>query len=214
MNVTNNCRTNEYLSTIIIGGIRLLGTLIFIPVVRFIPRKVVLAITSMLMGISTMVLGFVMFSKEHSNQIPALTSIDWLPLFCVTIFMLADSIGLGSIPFIYIGEFFPSDLRSFLSGMTVSFANLMLFAAVKTFPTLCTSIGDSNTFWIYSAVCFATTIFTLTFIPETRGKSLQEIQECFGHKEQPQHPSQEYISPRDSPLLSPRYPRISLQFTQ
>lgn len=166
------------------------------------------------MGISTMVLGFLMFSKEHSIQIPALTSIEWLPLFCVTTFMLADSIGLGSIPYIYIGEFFPSDLRSFLSGVTVSFANLMMFIAVKTFPSLCTTIGDSSTFWIYSSVCFFATIFTVVFIPETRGKSLQDIEEFFGQRIQPRPSSPQYVSPRDSPLLSPRYPRISLQFTQ
>lgn len=101
-------RMNEYTSSIIIGSIRFIGTLIFIAAVKFLPRKVVLVLTSMLMGISMMVLGFIMLSREQSVKDSAMGSPDWLPLLCVTIFMLADVIGLGSIPFLYIGEFFPS----------------------------------------------------------------------------------------------------------
>jgi hypothetical protein len=55
--------------------------------------------------------------------------------------MIADSIGLGSIPFLYVGEFFPTEMRSVMSGMTTGLANLELFLAVKTFPNLCHQVS-------------------------------------------------------------------------
>ena len=97
----------------------------------------------------------------------------WLPLFCITLFMIADAVGLGSIPFVFVGEFYASDMRSVMSGLTTGLANLELFLAVKTFPNICTRIGDSGAFWLYAAVCFTAIIYTLLCIPETRGKSLQ-----------------------------------------
>jgi hypothetical protein len=61
------------------------------------------------MGISLLVLSFVMYSRENGGQIRnTLDGLYWLPLLCVTIYILADAVGLGSIPYLYIGEFFPS----------------------------------------------------------------------------------------------------------
>ena len=87
--------------------------------------------------------------------------------------MIADSIGLGSIPFLYVGEFYPSEMRSVMSGLTTGLANVELFLAVKTFPNICSRVGDSGAFWMYAAVCFTAIIYTLICIPETRGKTLQ-----------------------------------------
>jgi hypothetical protein len=57
--------------------------------------------------------------------------------------------------------------------ITLGLSNLELFLAVKTFPNLCNTIGDSGAYWLYAAVCFTTIIFVLMCVPETRGKSLQ-----------------------------------------
>ena len=87
--------------------------------------------------------------------------------------MIADAVGLGSIPFVFVGEFYASDMRSVMSGLTTGLANLELFLVVKTFPNICTRIGDSGAFWLYAAVCFTAIIYTLLCIPGTRGTSLQ-----------------------------------------
>ena len=52
-------------------------------------------------------------------------------------------------------------------------ANLEMFILVKTFPNLNASMGHHGTFWLYAGVCFATIVYVLLYIPETRGKTLQ-----------------------------------------
>ena len=57
----------------------------------------------------------------------------------------------------------------FFSGLS----NLNMFIVVKTFPGLTNMVGDSGTFWLYSAFCFVMILYTLVWIPETKGRSLQ-----------------------------------------
>ena len=55
----------------------------------------------------------------------------WLPVLCVVLFSVADPLGLGSIPFLYSAEFFPTEMRSILSGVTAGLSNLEMFLVVK-----------------------------------------------------------------------------------
>jgi hypothetical protein len=68
------------------------------------------------------------FSQTHLfTLVGSVEGLYWLPLLCITVFMIADSLGLGSIPFVFVGEFFPSEMRSVMSGLTTGLANLELF---------------------------------------------------------------------------------------
>jgi facilitated trehalose transporter len=205
---------NEYLSAVIAGLIKLLGSLIYIPAVKYLSRRVLICSSSLVMGISLSILGLAMYSHE-TGLIASLDHISWLPLICVTVYMLADPIGLGSVPFLYVAEFFPSEMRSLLSGITIGLANLELFIVVKTFPNLNAVMGSSGTFWLYAGCCFATIVFTLLTIPETKGRTLEDIEEYFSHKESL------YVTPLPTPVGTPAttkrglapYPHLSIQFT-
>merc|ERR1711923_424280 len=95
-----------------------------------------------------------------ANELPS-----WLPLACVTLYMAVDPLGLSSIPFVYMAEFYSGELRSLLSGITIGLSNLELFIVVKTFPNLTGSmIGTSGTFWLYAGFCFVTLLYTLVWI--------------------------------------------------
>lgn len=203
---------DQYLSAIVIGIIKLIGTVLFVPAVRYYSRRLLLCLSSLVMGLSLLVLAVFMYARENGGSMgETFESLYWLPLCCVTFYIIADALGLGSIPFLYVGEFFPSEMRSVMSGLTIGLSNLELFLAVKTFPNLCNTIGDSGAYWLYAAVCFTTIIFVLMCVPETRGKSLQDIEKYFGYKEN-LHVSP-FPTPKDTPTSSPRYPRLSLQFT-
>merc|ERR1712080_433568 len=79
------------------------------------------------------------------------------------------------VPFLYMGEFYPSQMRSLLSGVTIGISNLEMFVVVKTFPNLTNTMGDSGTFWLYAGFCFVTILYTLVWIPETKGRSLEDM---------------------------------------
>merc|ERR1712186_249524 len=107
-----------------------------------------------------------------------------LPLACVTLYMAVDPLGLSSIPFVYMAEFYSGELRSLLSGITIGLSNLELFIVVKTFPMLSLKYGDAAT-------------FTLIFIPETKGKSLEEIGDYFNYKRNL------HVTPFPTPFATP-----------
>jgi len=115
---SGNGAINSYLSAIIIGAIKFLGAILYIPAVKYISRRMLICGSSFVMGISMSVLGLAMYSHE-SGLYSNLGIMVWLPLVCITIYMLADPIGVGSVPFLYLGEFFPAETRSILSGITV-----------------------------------------------------------------------------------------------
>ena len=67
---------------------------------------------------------------------PIMGDLYWLPVLCVVVFSVADPLGLGSIPFLYSAEFFPTEMRSILSGVTAGLSNLEMFLVVKVHVVL------------------------------------------------------------------------------
>jgi len=193
---SGNGAINSYLSAIIIGAIKFLGAILYIPAVKYISRRMLICGSSFVMGTSMSILGLAMYSHEtglYSN----IEAMVWLPLVCVTIYMLADPIGVGSVPFLYLGEFFPAEMRSILSGITIGLSNLEMFIVVKTFPNLTNMVGDSGTFWLYAAFSFVMIVYTLVWIPETKGRTLQDIEAYFSYKENL------HVTPFATPVQSP-----------
>jgi len=193
---SGNGAINSYLSAIIIGAIKFLGAILYIPAVKYISRRMLICGSSFVMGTSMSILGLAMYSHE-SGLYSNLEALVWLPLVCITIYMLADPIGVGSVPFLYLGEFFPAESRSILSGITVGLSNLNMFIVVKTFPGLTNMVGDSGTFWLYSVFCFVMILYTLVWIPETKGRSLQDIEQYFNYKENL------HVTPYATPVSTP-----------
>ena len=76
-------------------------------------------------------------------------------------------------------------------------SNLNMFIVVKTFPGLTNMVGDSGTFWLYSSFCFVMILYTLVWIPETKGRSLQDIEQYFNYKENL------HVTPYATPVSTP-----------
>jgi len=190
---------NEYLSAVISAFIHLIGALIFIPLVKKFNRKTLLIFSSFVMGFSLILLGVCMYMKSSQAMLmPAVYGYDWLPKVSMVLYMVASPIGLCSIPFMYIAEFYPSELRSVLGGLTIAISNLELFIVVKTFPNLENMMGDHGVFWLYAGACFGAILFTLSYIPETKDKDLTAMNDKFARLRKA-----ERVSPWVSPIPSP-----------
>lgn len=192
--------TDKYLSAVIIAIIQLVGSLLFIPLVGRFSRKLLISASAFVMGTALILLGLSMYSKVTPSM-SALAAVEWLPLVTVVVYMVAAPMGLCSIPFMYIAEFFPSPLRSLLGGMTIALSNLEMFVVVKTFPTLETVVGDHGIFWIYAGSCFLAIIFTLSYIPETKDKSLIQVEGKFDKLRRTLRASP-WVSPMHSPSIN------------
>ena len=83
---------------------------------------------------------------------------------------------LAPVMWIVISEIFPNKIR----GVAMSVATFALWAACSvltfTFPLLNSGLGAAGTFWLYGGICLAGGIFVITSVPETKGKSLEDIE--------------------------------------
>jgi MFS family permease len=91
-------------------------------------------------------------------------------------------IGPGTATFLLISEIYPLRIR----GAAMSIATVALWAgyllSTLTFLTLIETLGRAGTFWLYSVLGIAAWIFAYFFVPETKGKSLEEIQATWGQR--------------------------------
>ncbi|WP_282122020.1 sugar porter family MFS transporter [Algibacter mikhailovii] len=89
------------------------------------------------------------------------------------------AMSLAPVVWVVISEIFPNKIR----GVAMSIATLSLWAAcfalTYTFPLLNTTLGESGTFWLYGGICFFGWLFIYKKLPETKGKSLEEIENEF-----------------------------------
>jgi len=104
------------------------------------------------------------------------TAPSWLTLLSVLVFIVSFAIGLGPVFWLLAAEIFPLEVRSLGMGIA-SFCNWgSNFIVALTFPILLTNLGGSIVFWLYGAFSLIALLFIWAYVPETKGKSLEEIE--------------------------------------
>ncbi|KAL9700117.1 hypothetical protein quinque_003558 [Culex quinquefasciatus] len=105
-------------------------------------------------------------------------SISWLPIFSLIFFVTVYCIGFGPLPWAVLGEMFPANVKSVASSIVASTCWVLGFLVLQFFSTLDEAVGSHWSFWIFGIMCAIAFAFTLTQVMETKGMSLNEIQEA------------------------------------
>ena len=167
---------NEYVAMTIIDLVRVLMSVVACILLRKFGRRPLAFISGTgtalsLVGLST----FLYFTKQY----PMLTQFSSVPMALLIGYICFVSIGIVPLPWCMNGELFPLALRGVGSGIVSSVNFLALFTVVKTGPLFFLNIGAEGAFMIYGAVAFLGTIFLFFCLPETKNKTLQEIENSF-----------------------------------
>ncbi|EDV92198.1 facilitated trehalose transporter Tret1 [Drosophila grimshawi] len=101
----------------------------------------------------------------------------WLPVVCIVAHIVFSTMGMLTLPFIMISEVFPQSVRGSASGISVFFGMILAFICLKIYPNLDALLGTANLFAFYAMVSFLAAAFIYSFVPETRGRTLIEIEE-------------------------------------
>ncbi len=100
----------------------------------------------------------------------------WFMVVLVVAAIACYAMTLGPCTWVLISELFPNKVRA----VAVATCTFMLWVGSSTltytFPFLNLSLGSYGTFWIYSAVCAVGFVFFLLRLPETKGKSLEQLE--------------------------------------
>ncbi|XP_045483512.1 facilitated trehalose transporter Tret1-like [Harmonia axyridis] len=158
---------------IITGVAQLLMTVFVSAITDRYPRKFLLTLSHVLVALVQIPFGTYFFLKRNGNDVG---SISWLPLVCLITYVCVYNIGVGPVLMTLLGELFPPKVKGLAISTLVSYNWTLAFLMTTVFNTLNDWIGIGVLFWIFSACGFLATIFIKTFMVETKGKTLEEIQ--------------------------------------
>lgn len=107
---------------------------------------------------------------------------DFLPyivLSLVVVFLAFMQGAIAPVTWLMLSEIFPTRIRGIGMGISVFFLWMVNFCIGLTFPTLLSSIGLSSTFYVFGILNILAIMFVVKFLPETKGVSLEQLEQYF-----------------------------------
>lgn len=161
---------SEVLFNIVItGAINLAFTLVAIGTVDRLGRRLLMLVGCAGIGLSHALLGAAYVLKLKGVVVLLFTLCS---LGCY-------AMSLAPVTWVLIAEIFPNRIRGAAISVAVSALWVACFVLTYTFPLLNGALGTAKTFWLYAAICFAGFFFVRARVPETKGRSLEEIEKEF-----------------------------------
>ncbi|XP_031225334.1 solute carrier family 2, facilitated glucose transporter member 6 isoform X2 [Mastomys coucha] len=180
----------------IVGAVRLLSVLIAAVTMDLAGRKVLLYVSASVMFVANLTLGlYVQFVPRPltpnstvevitlgGTEQPPDTAFNYLtliPLLATMFFIMGYAMGWGPITWLLMSEVLPLRARGVASGLCVLVSWLTAFILTKYFLLAVNAFGLQVPFFFFSAICLLSLLFTGCCVPETRGRSLEQIEAFF-----------------------------------
>ncbi|MEJ2194665.1 MAG: sugar porter family MFS transporter [Ignavibacteriaceae bacterium] len=158
--------TDILFNIILTGSVNLIFTLVAIQTVDKWGRK-----NLMLFGSSGLAVAYVLLGASYFFAVKGM-----LVLVFVVTAIAVYSMSLAPVTWVVLSEIFPNRVRG--AAMSIATTSLWIACTILTFtfPFLNRHLNSFGSFWLYAAICVAGFIFIKTKLPETKGKSLEQIE--------------------------------------
>jgi SP family arabinose:H+ symporter-like MFS transporter len=156
--------------TILIGGTNLIFTLVAMVLIDRLGRKLLIIIGSTGMMLMLAGLSALYFTNQTSGVLVLVFILGYIAFFAAS---------LGPALWVVAAELFPNRLRS--KGMSIAIVSLWIACTVVTivFPIMLEKLSGGITFLIFALICLANLLYVLKYVPETKGKTLEELEKQF-----------------------------------
>lgn len=169
----------EYLSMLLIDTVRVFSSFIACILLKLCYRRTLVLVSGL--GTSVCMLSvalFMYFDKINPNN----SHYSLLSMAFLIGYICFISAGIFPLPWVLQGEMLQQVTRGFSSGLTSSFNFICFFVVVKTFVELSESIETFGVFMCYGFIALIGTIVLYFILPETKNKTLQQIEDSFSEK--------------------------------
>lgn len=161
-------RDAAFSASVWVGLINLIFTFVAIAFVDRIGRKPLLLVGTAIQTISLSLVGWVFYTHQQGIAL----------LLCVIVFIAAFAMAMGPISWLLCSEIFPNKVRGRAMSLAALTVWVSCFIVAQTFPALNSSpaVGPALTFWLYACISFFSFIFAWLLIPETKNRTLEQIE--------------------------------------
>jgi len=165
------------LQQIVIGGASALSTVVAIATVDKWGRRPLMFLGATGMGISLLAMGVMAQNISDPNTVSG-----WMLLFII-IYVVCFGLSVGPVTWVILSEIYPTAVRGRALGLATFFLWMADYAVTQTFPMMDAKgswfvqrFNHAFPFYIYAAFCVVLLLVVWSLVPETKGRSLEEIE--------------------------------------
>ncbi|MCL7765454.1 D-xylose transporter XylE [Polaribacter sp. Z014] len=160
------------LMTIIVGVVNFLFTIVAVKTVDKYGRKPLMIIGALGMAIAMISLGFVFF----------IGATGYLALFCMMLYVASFAMSWGPVAWVLLAEIFPNKIRGKALAIAVAAQWISNYLVSLTFPMMNDNsyltglFNHGFAYWMYGVMSILAMLFIMKYVPETKGKTLEEME--------------------------------------
>lgn len=160
--------TSALMWPIIQGVLLVLGSLLFLLIADRFNRRTLLTVGGTMMGISFVMPAIISTVFPHANPM--------LIVVFLSIYVAMYSFTWAPLTWVIVGEIFPLGIRGRATGLASSFNWIGSFLVGLLFPIMTAAMPQPAVFAVFGVICLLGVLFVRTRVPETRGRTLEEIE--------------------------------------
>ncbi|XP_055302945.1 facilitated trehalose transporter Tret1-like [Sitodiplosis mosellana] len=160
------------MSAIIVGVIQLVGSYAATNLVDRAGRKFLFVVSTVGTAIGLISLGTYTMLRTWGYQVE---TFNWIPIASFSFVIFLASCAILTLPFLVIAEILPEELKDFGASFCMTLLWIVAFTITKYLPFMTEAIGFHGSMFLFAGACLSSAVFILLFMPETKGKSYEQI---------------------------------------
>jgi len=168
------------IATIVVGIVQVLASGCTPIVVEKLGKRLMLLLSAIGMCVSMGFMGLYFYLNVNDKEVAE--TISWLPIVALMMYVIIYCLGFGPLPWAVLGEMFPSNVKSVASSVVASTCWILGFFITLFYSALEAAVGTAWSFWFFTIFCGIGVLFTFIFVFESKGMSLQQIQDKLNGK--------------------------------
>merc|ERR1719382_717039 len=142
-------------------------------------RRPLLLFATTTMCVSHLLLSYYYVASSHGLWAPS-----WLAILALATFIVGFSLGMGPIPWLILAEIFPTEVRGTASSIATAVNWGSSFLVCLCFQPLEEALTRQGCFFLFAMICLTCFIFVKVLVPETKGKTVEEVLATMSSKRQ------------------------------
>ena len=164
---------SEYVALFSVGFTATFFTFVAVFLIDLFGRKILLFVSALTMALSSTGIGVSMFYQDCD----VCSNMNALAVVSVIVFEMGFSIGYGAIPWVLIAEMIPLHVRGYLGGVLSLVNWCCATIVVGCYLSYAREIGEDVAWWTFAGINVLSALFIVIFLPETKGKKLEGVEQ-------------------------------------